>query len=110
VLGQRLGPAKADGQLDQLERVQEAERLRLAPHDVEGEHRAGRQALLAVERVGRDVELVLGNCHGFSMQASSLKHTEQLRSNNVNADTERSRCPQHSMRVSRVKETSIYST
>ena len=51
VAGKRFGAAEADGQLEDLQRVQEAEGGRLAAVDVEGEGRAGAGALRA--RTGR---------------------------------------------------------
>ena len=45
VAGQRFGAAEADGELEDLQRVEDAEGLRLAALDVEGEGRAGRRRI-----------------------------------------------------------------
>ena len=52
MLHQALGAPEADGQLDDLEGVEQAERLGLAAVDLERERRARRLALRAVDAVG----------------------------------------------------------
>lgn len=48
--GERLDASERDGQSNELERVEEAERRRAAAHELEGHHRAGGVALLATMR------------------------------------------------------------
>src|SRR3546814_487528 len=47
--GKRLGAAKADGELHDLERIEESERLRLAALQIEREGGAGTGAMAAVD-------------------------------------------------------------
>src|SRR3546814_10911873 len=49
VAGKRLGAAKADGELHDLERIEESERLRLAALQIEREGGAGTGAMAAVD-------------------------------------------------------------